>query len=146
MSARAIAIHGNEKSGERRANLEIKSECPALVYTDFNQLFCSNSTYTYDRGLLLLQYSSIKLPRCYKNFYFSSPQDFIPPFINRQSNPLRIVLAPSATAPPASYDRPVADPPKMKPPRELRNRNNIFKTTSFWHERYTVIFSMTILK
>ena len=30
MSARAIAIHGNEKSGERRANLEIKSECPAL--------------------------------------------------------------------------------------------------------------------
>ena len=31
MSARAIAIHGNEMSGERRANLEIKSECPALV-------------------------------------------------------------------------------------------------------------------
>jgi len=31
MSARAIAIHGNEKSGERRANLEIKSECPALM-------------------------------------------------------------------------------------------------------------------
>ena len=31
MSARAIAIHGNEKSGERRANLEIKSECPALL-------------------------------------------------------------------------------------------------------------------
>jgi len=30
MSARAIAIHGNEMSGERRANLEIKSECPAL--------------------------------------------------------------------------------------------------------------------
>ena len=32
MSARAIAIRGNEKSGERRANLEIKSECPALHY------------------------------------------------------------------------------------------------------------------
>ena len=32
MSARAIAIHGNEKSGERRANLEIKSECPALSF------------------------------------------------------------------------------------------------------------------
>jgi len=32
MSARAIAIHGNEKSGERRANLEIKSECPALPF------------------------------------------------------------------------------------------------------------------
>jgi len=31
MSARAIAIHGNEMSGERRANLEIKSECPALI-------------------------------------------------------------------------------------------------------------------
>ena len=31
MSARAIAIHGNEMSRERRANLEIKSECPALV-------------------------------------------------------------------------------------------------------------------
>ena len=30
MSARAIAIHGYEMSGERRANLEIKSECPAL--------------------------------------------------------------------------------------------------------------------
>ena len=36
MSARAIAIHGNEMSGERRANLEIKSECPALpeAYVD----------------------------------------------------------------------------------------------------------------
>ena len=34
MSARAIAIHGNEKSGERRANLEIKSECPALLNTE----------------------------------------------------------------------------------------------------------------
>ena len=32
MSARAIAIHGYEMSGERRANLEIKSECPALCY------------------------------------------------------------------------------------------------------------------
>jgi len=32
MSARAIAIHGKEKSGERRANLEIKSECPALEF------------------------------------------------------------------------------------------------------------------
>ena len=31
MSARAIAIHGYEMSGERRANLEIKSECPALL-------------------------------------------------------------------------------------------------------------------
>ena len=31
MSARAIAIHGNVMSGERRANLEIKSECPALA-------------------------------------------------------------------------------------------------------------------
>jgi len=31
MSARAIAIHGNEMSGKRRANLEIKSECPALT-------------------------------------------------------------------------------------------------------------------
>ena len=31
MSARAIAIHGNKMSGERRANLEIKSECPALT-------------------------------------------------------------------------------------------------------------------
>ena len=31
MSARARAIHGNEMSGERRANLELKSECPALV-------------------------------------------------------------------------------------------------------------------
>ena len=38
MSARAIAIHGNEKSGERRANLEIKSECPALVVLDQNVL------------------------------------------------------------------------------------------------------------
>ena len=33
MSARAIAIHGNEMSGERRANLEIKSECPALLFS-----------------------------------------------------------------------------------------------------------------
>ena len=39
MSARAIAIHGNEKSGERRANLEIKSECPALVYCRCWELF-----------------------------------------------------------------------------------------------------------
>jgi hypothetical protein len=31
MSARAIAIHGYEMSGERRVNLEIKSECPALA-------------------------------------------------------------------------------------------------------------------
>ena len=30
MSARAIAIHEYEMRGERRANLEIKSECPAL--------------------------------------------------------------------------------------------------------------------
>ena len=30
MSARAIVIHGYEMSGERRANLEIKSECPGL--------------------------------------------------------------------------------------------------------------------
>jgi len=40
MSARAIAIHGNEKSGERRANLEIKSECPGLInilYIQVNQ-------------------------------------------------------------------------------------------------------------
>jgi len=35
MSARAIAIHGNEMSGERRANLEIKSECPALTFNEF---------------------------------------------------------------------------------------------------------------
>jgi hypothetical protein len=42
MSARAIAIHGNEKSGERRANLEIKSECPALVYT---RKFCQDPWY-----------------------------------------------------------------------------------------------------
>ena len=34
MSARAIAIHGNEMSGERRANLEIKSEGPALIIGD----------------------------------------------------------------------------------------------------------------
>ncbi len=31
MSARAITIHGYEMSGEQRGNLEIKSECPALV-------------------------------------------------------------------------------------------------------------------
>ena len=42
MSARAIAIHGNEMSGERRANLEIKSECPALVlwYIYLNFILC----------------------------------------------------------------------------------------------------------
>jgi len=34
MSARAVAIHGYEMSGERRANLEIKSECPALLNID----------------------------------------------------------------------------------------------------------------
>ena len=50
MSARAIAIHGNEMSGERRANLEIKSECPALIYicagkTGLMTLtFCGRST------------------------------------------------------------------------------------------------------
>jgi len=33
MRARAIAIHGYEMSRERRANLEIKSECPALPFT-----------------------------------------------------------------------------------------------------------------
>ena len=38
MSARAIAIHGNEKSGERRGNLEIKSECPALVVANADLL------------------------------------------------------------------------------------------------------------
>ena len=32
MSARAIAILGKKKSAERRANLKIKSECPALQY------------------------------------------------------------------------------------------------------------------
>ena len=36
MSARAIAIHGYEMSGERRANLEIKSECPALDFCAIN--------------------------------------------------------------------------------------------------------------
>ena len=38
MSARVIAIHGNEMSGERRANLEIKSECPALVEILFSYI------------------------------------------------------------------------------------------------------------
>jgi len=37
MSARAIAIHGNEMSGERRANLEIKSECPGLDISPFRK-------------------------------------------------------------------------------------------------------------
>ena len=37
MSARAIAIHGFEMSGERRANLEIKSECPALPTRDYKR-------------------------------------------------------------------------------------------------------------
>ena len=44
MSARAIAIHGNEKSGERRANLEIKSECPALpmtLNTEYRLPYCT---------------------------------------------------------------------------------------------------------
>ena len=31
MSDRAIAIHGIKMSGEQRANLEKKSECPGLV-------------------------------------------------------------------------------------------------------------------
>ena len=35
MSARAIAIHGYEMSWERSANLEIKSECPALTFVAF---------------------------------------------------------------------------------------------------------------
>jgi len=30
MSVRARAIHGYKMSGEQRANLEIKSQCPAL--------------------------------------------------------------------------------------------------------------------
>ena len=42
MSARAIAIHGNEKSGERRANLEIKSECPALTLSTLAIYGCSS--------------------------------------------------------------------------------------------------------
>ena len=32
MSDRAIAIHGIKMSGERRANLEKKSECPGLMF------------------------------------------------------------------------------------------------------------------
>ena len=47
MSARAIAIHGNEKSGERRANLEIKSECPALHILDSCNFSCWTGPYTY---------------------------------------------------------------------------------------------------
>ena len=35
MSARAIAIHGYKMSGEQRANLEIKSECPALTFCGY---------------------------------------------------------------------------------------------------------------
>ena len=34
MSASAKAIHGYKMSGDRRANLEIKSECPALLFSN----------------------------------------------------------------------------------------------------------------
>jgi len=40
MSARAIAIHGNEMRGEQRANLEIKSECPAVKITYISGNLC----------------------------------------------------------------------------------------------------------
>ena len=46
MSARAIAIHGNEMSGERRANLEIMSECPALFNTA-RTWFSTSFLYVY---------------------------------------------------------------------------------------------------
>ena len=103
--------------------------------TQSSNNFSSKTNYTSNRGVHLLQYSSIKQARCHKNFEFSSPQDFIPLFINRQLY-RRLQLR----VPPANHDRPVANPPKLKKPRELRNRNNIFKTASFWHKRYTVIF------
>jgi len=103
--------------------------------TQSSNNFSSKTNYTSNRGVHLLQYSSIKQARCHKNFEFSSPQDFIPLFINRQLY-RRLQLR----VPPANHDRPVANPPKTKTPLQLRNRNNIFKTASFWHKRYTVIF------
>ena len=50
MSARAIAIHGYEMSGEWRANLEIKSECPALLTSKYWGRNKSHSTVFLKRS------------------------------------------------------------------------------------------------
>jgi hypothetical protein len=73
--------------------------------TQSSNNFSSKTNYTSNRGVHLLQYSSIKQARCHKNFEFSSPQDFIPLFINRQLY-RRLQLR----VPPANHDRPVANP------------------------------------
>ena len=54
MSARAIAIHGNEKSGERRANLEIKSECPALYINSYEIICYKTGMIAYFHGASLI--------------------------------------------------------------------------------------------
>ena len=71
MSARAIAIHGYKMSRERRANLEIKSECPALVGTDSS--FRPNKQATPNSAVLTCTrayhvYNSKKHQLTYYNF------------------------------------------------------------------------------
>ena len=60
MSARGIAIHGNEMSGEWRAKLEIKSECPALhfilVARHFPNITIANKFFGWNsRGFLTIK-------------------------------------------------------------------------------------------
>ena len=69
MSARAIAIHGYKMSGERRANLEIKSECPALgtVYpfsvVDFEEIVASIVFCCQHFKIMLLSLSQVNIKK-----------------------------------------------------------------------------------
>jgi len=61
MSDRAIAIHGYKMSGERRVNLEKKSECPGLVlwysWGSINWNFSTDLDENFEVGTIFQIYS-----------------------------------------------------------------------------------------